>query len=227
MSSPWYTWTCCGINLFGRGNHAYKRLGDPLEGCPERWRQEIDLGLPPGVCLGDVVQSNLGTTALHQTYLLAVQSNKITDYLKRFDVAKIPAGCQETVKTQVKKLQSIQNVVWNTMLALAVGEITVDDSALQSLLNKRAGECVSLMEMEKLATAMASDDSVIWASEISHSLSEPTSVLPLTPAVTRQPEATLPKPPTEDPSVSAMHSSIPPRPSSTLEETTESAIGST
>ncbi|AGY30737.1 ORF55 [Retroperitoneal fibromatosis-associated herpesvirus] len=187
MPSPWSSWSCCGILPFGRPVYPYEPLDDPLEGCPERWRLEIDRGLPSGVTLGDIVQANVGAAALHQTYLLAVQSNRISEYLKRFDVSKVPTGCQETVRTQVKKLQSIQNVVWNTMLALAVGEITVDDSALQSLLSKRAGECVSLMELEKLATAMAADDSVLWATEISHTFSEPTSAAPPTTIIAEPP----------------------------------------
>ncbi|QDQ69262.1 tegument UL51 [Colobine gammaherpesvirus 1] len=184
MASSWATWSCCGLLPFGRQVYTYESIDDPLGTCPERWRLEINRGLPTGVSLGDVVQANVGSATLHQIYLLAVQSNKISEYLKRFDVSRVPTGCQETVKTQVTKLQSIQNVVWNTMLALAVGEITVDDKALQSLLDKRAGECVSLLEMEKLAVAMASDDSMLWATEISHALSEPVSVVPATPMTT-------------------------------------------
>ncbi|AAT00070.1 JM93 [macacine gammaherpesvirus 11] len=170
MAAPGSFWTCCGFSPFGRVGCRYRPLPDPLNECPTHWRTEIAMGLPPGVDMGDVKQAEMCTAALRQTYLLAVQSNKITEYLRRFDAARVPAGCQETVRIQISKLKSIQNVIWNAMLSLAIGDITVDESAFHALLNKRADETVSLLEMEKLATTIASDDSVTWAAEINNVL---------------------------------------------------------
>lgn len=41
-------WSCCGLWLFGRPRNRYSQLPEEPETfeCPDRWRAEIDLGLP-------------------------------------------------------------------------------------------------------------------------------------------------------------------------------------
>lgn len=162
----WTSMSCCGIWPFGRPA-GYRRI---LEDCPDssdRWRKEIDFGLPPGVAVGDLIQDRGDKKTLKQAYLLAVQSNNISDYIRRFDSVKIPASCKVVVSAQLAKLKSVQNVIWNTMLAMAVGGLTIDEEGLQTLLEKQAGDTVALMEIEKLATAITLDESTNWATDIS------------------------------------------------------------
>ncbi len=74
-------WSCCGLWLFGRPRNRYSQLPEEPETfeCPDRWRAEIDLGLPPGVQVGDLLRNEQTMGSLRQVYLLAVQANSITD----------------------------------------------------------------------------------------------------------------------------------------------------
>ncbi|AAC95580.1 orf 55 [Ateline gammaherpesvirus 3] len=152
------------------GKYRYKRYVplDTSSLCPERWKTEIEIAQPPGVFVGDILQSKDSEASLRQAYLLAVQLNNITDYLKRFDEANVPESCKSVVNTQITKLKSVRDIIWNTMLSMAVGGVTIDDAALKTLLEKRAGESIALIEMEKLATAIVMDDSKSWAKEINN-----------------------------------------------------------
>ncbi|CAA45679.1 unnamed protein product [Saimiriine gammaherpesvirus 2] len=141
---------------------------DTSSSCPDRWKIEIEIAQPPGVFVGDILQNSDSDASLRQAYLLAVQLNNITDYLKRFDEASVPESCKSVVQTQITKLKSVRNIIWNTMLSMAVGGVTIDDAALKTLLDKRAGESIALIEMEKLATAIVMDDSKAWAKEINN-----------------------------------------------------------
>lgn len=113
---------------------------------------------------------------MNQAYLLAVQSNSITDYINRFNAATVPEACQATMNAQLSKLKSIQGIIWNAMIALAAGTVVIDEEALKSLLEKQAGDQVALIEMEKLATAIAMDTTSSWAAEISHVISHESQV---------------------------------------------------
>lgn len=131
------------------------------------------MGLPPGVTIADLLEGRNNTETLRQAHLLAVQSNNISDYIKRFDSVKIPEGCQSVVQGQLTKLKSVQTIIWNTMISMAVGQITIDDASLQTLLDKQAGDNIALMEMEKLATAITLDESTNWALDIEKIITEP------------------------------------------------------
>lgn len=135
------------------------------------------MGLPPGVTVADLIESSNSEETLRQAHLLAVQSNNISDYLKRFDSIKIPEGCQSVVQGQLAKLKSVQTIIWNTMISMAVGQITIDDASLKTLLDKQAGDNIALMEMEKLATAITLDESTNWALDIEKIITEPTKVI--------------------------------------------------
>lgn len=113
---------------------------------------------------------------MHQAYLLAVQSNSISDYIQRFNSATVPAACQATVAAQLSKLKAVQTIIWNAMIALAAGSLVIDEDALKSLLEKQAGDQVALLEMEKLATAIAMDATPSWASEIGQVISNESQV---------------------------------------------------
>ncbi|AMA67412.1 tegument protein UL51 [Vespertilionid gammaherpesvirus 1] len=172
MGSHWLQWTCCGILPFGRSGKRYKKILDIYEDNEDRIRAEIDMGLPPGVTLGDLLRNQQNEESLKQAYLLAVQSNNISDYLRRFDTVKIPQSCQHIVSSQISKLKSVQHIIWNTMISIAIGNITIDDSTLKALLHKQAGESVALLEMEKLAAAIHMDMSKDWAAEIAAVVTE-------------------------------------------------------
>lgn len=147
-----------------------------MEIYPDRWRVEIDQGLPPGVTVGDLLHSRENLPTIKQAYLLAVQSNQISDYLQRFDSHKIPPSCKGTVEAQLSKLRHVQNIVWNTMISLATGAVSVDDATLQTLLNKQAGETVTLLEMEKLANAIKLSGAHEWAAQIEALITQPSTV---------------------------------------------------
>ncbi|AJG42981.1 hypothetical protein KM481_gp51 [Harp seal herpesvirus] len=184
MALNWRQWSCCGIWPFGKPNKKYKKILDQCEDDCSRIRTEIDLGLPPGVSVGDLIQNNQSEEALKQAYLLAVQSNNITDYLQRFDSVKIPESCQQAISNQITKLKSVQHIIWNTMISIAVGNVTIDDSVLKALINKQAGESLALVEMEKLVSALQMDVSKNWAQNIAQVVTQPitsTCSLPLDP----------------------------------------------
>ncbi|ALE14769.1 ORF55 [Felid gammaherpesvirus 1] len=170
--SNWLQFSCCGLWPFGRLTPRYERL---LSNNDEysRIKSEIDIGLPPGVSIGDMFQNNQSTEILKQAYLLAVQSNNITDYLQRFDCVRIPESCKHTIANQISKLKSVQYIIWNTMISMAIGNVTIDDSALKALLDKQAGESIALIEMEKLVTALQMDVSKNWAHEIAQTVVQP------------------------------------------------------
>ncbi|AAK38258.1 ORF49 [callitrichine gammaherpesvirus 3] len=161
--------TCCGLWLFGRHNNSYSRIIDNVEDfeCPDRWRAEIDLGLPPGVQIGDLLRNNQSMNTLRQVYLLAVQSNSITDHLNRFDAVSVPESCKGVVNAQITKLQAVRSVIWNMMISLAVSGLAVEEEGFKALLDKQAGDSLALMEMEKMATALKTDDTGAWAQELS------------------------------------------------------------
>lgn len=60
----------------------------------------------------------------------------------------------------------MQIIIWNTMISMAVGNVTIEDSVFQSLMEKRAGETLSLIEIEKVATAIKADTNMDWISDI-------------------------------------------------------------
>nr|WIV69346.1 hypothetical protein [Bovine gammaherpesvirus 4] len=162
MTWSWLQWLCC--SSLGK---KYEKVPDGVvEVYPTRWSKEIELGLPPGVNIGDLLQASDCQETLYQSYLLAIQSNNISDYLMRFDSVKIPDGCQGVVSAQIAKLKSVQNIIWNTMISMAVGSITIDDAAVETLLERRAGDTMALMEMEKLANAIKMDVTQEWAGDI-------------------------------------------------------------
>lgn len=172
MAGHWLQWTCCGLWPFGRSSKQYERILNAYNECSERVKTEISLGLPPGVSVADLLQAKEGEEALKQAYLLAIQSNNITDYIARFDSVKIPESCQGIVNAQLTKLKSTQHIIWNTMISMAVGGITIDEETLKTLLNKQAGDVVAMMEMEKLANAMKLDDTATWATDIETIITE-------------------------------------------------------
>lgn len=122
------------------------------------------------------MQAREGEEVLKQAYQLAIQSNAIQDYLKRFDAAVIPSSCQATVAAQVTKLKSMQTIIWNTMIAMAAGSVTVDDATLKSLLNKQAGDTEALLGMEKLVIAITGDATPNWAGDIEKVLHQATQI---------------------------------------------------
>nr|BEG23129.1 homolog of EHV2 ORF55 tegument protein UL51 [Macronycteris gammaherpesvirus 1] len=172
MSSHWLQWTCCGMWPFGKSSTKYQKIINMYEDDEERVRAEIDQGLPPGVSVGDLLQNKQNTECLKQAYILAIKSNEIEDYLKRFDAVKVPDSCQNIIGAQISKLKSIQQIIWNTMISMAVGNVSIDDSALKTLLNKQAGESIALLEMEKLAAAIQMDTSTDWAADIASVVTE-------------------------------------------------------
>ncbi|ARW78117.1 tegument protein UL51 [Common bottlenose dolphin gammaherpesvirus 1 strain Sarasota] len=161
-----FPWFCCGCWPFGRPKNSYSPLVEEIDVCSERWKAEINLGLPPGVLVGDILQGHQNDKVLKHAYLLAVQSNNISDYLRRFDSVKIPDSCKGAVNSQLKKLKAVQNVIWNAMIAMAAGDLTVNEEGLQTLLDKQAGDTLALLEMEKLAAVIAMDESTHWAANI-------------------------------------------------------------
>ncbi|UTM05537.1 tegument protein UL51 [Equid gammaherpesvirus 2] len=173
MSSRWIQWTCCGLWPFGKSSRQYRQIINVYEDDSERVRAEIDMGLPPGVSVGDLLQNRQGEEAIRQAHMLALQSNEITDYLQRFDSVRVPESCQSIVSAQIAKLRSVQHIIWNTMISMAVGNVTIDDSTLRVLLNKQAGESMALMEMEKLAAALKMDGSTDWAQNIASVVTAP------------------------------------------------------
>nr|UTK45512.1 tegument protein UL51 [Equid gammaherpesvirus 5]UTK45591.1 tegument protein UL51 [Equid gammaherpesvirus 5]UTK45669.1 tegument protein UL51 [Equid gammaherpesvirus 5]UTK45748.1 tegument protein UL51 [Equid gammaherpesvirus 5] len=178
MSSRWLQWTCCGLWPFGKSSKQYHQIINVYEDDAERMRAEIDMGLPPGVSVGDLIQNKQSEEALRQAHLLALQSNDITDYLRRFDAVRVPESCQSIVQAQIAKLKSVQQIIWNTMISMAVGNVTIDDSTLKTLLNKQAGESMALLEMEKLATALKMDTSTDWAQNIAAVVTAPVTAAP-------------------------------------------------
>lgn len=168
-ASRWFEWTCCGLWLFGKPESKnYNRVVDKIESeCSQRVKTEINMGLPPGVSIGDLIHGNKSAETLHQAHMLAQQSNFITDYLNRFNAAEIPDSCQGIVSNQIVKLKAMQNVIWNAMISLATGNVEIKESSLQTLLDKQACETMALMEMEKLAAAISMDSTSAWAKEIS------------------------------------------------------------
>lgn len=156
----------------------YKKIIDQIPECPERWKVEIDMGLPPGVSVGDLIHGKKSIEALHQAHKLAEQSNFITENLKRFNSVEIPDSCQNIVSNQIAKLKAMQNIIWNAMISLAVGSVEIKESELHALLDKQACETMTLMELEKLATALSLDDTSSWAREISKIIvTQPTSTI--------------------------------------------------
>nr|QRE02535.1 Tegument protein [Otarine gammaherpesvirus 4] len=177
-------WSCCGLWPFGRptvdvyeqlsttggyaDDHNFSKWSGSSGGDGNRYRAEIDRGLPPGVFLGDLLQEQECGKALKHAYLLAVQSNNITDYIRRFDSVKIPDSCQAVVNAQLAKLRSVRNIIWNALISMAAGGLAVDEDGLQALLDRQASDSVALMEMEKIATAITMDDTANWAGDIAN-----------------------------------------------------------
>ncbi|BAX36858.1 BSRF1 protein [human gammaherpesvirus 4] len=189
-------WSCCGLWLFGRPRNRYSQLPEEPETfeCPDRWRAEIDLGLPPGVQVGDLLRNEQTMGSLRQVYLLAVQANSITDHLKRFDAVRVPESCRGVVEAQVAKLEAVRSVIWNTMISLAVSGIEMDENALKALLDKQAGDSLALMEMEKVATALKMDETGAWAQEISAVVSSVTAPSASAPFINSAFEPEVPTP---------------------------------
>ncbi|AIA62092.1 orf55 [Alcelaphine gammaherpesvirus 2] len=170
MAGHWLEWTCCGLWPFGKPTKRKydKILEEPVYKCSERVRQEINKGLPPGVSVGDLIFGDKSTETLNQAHLLALQSNHITEYLARFNAAEIPASCQGIVSNQIAKLKAMQSVLWNAMISIATSNVELSDSGFKMLLHKQACENMTLLEMEKLATAISVDNTTTWAREISN-----------------------------------------------------------
>lgn len=132
--------------------------------------KEISMGLPRGVSMGDLFQHQQQEGILKQAHLLAVQANNIEEYLNRFDSAHVPESCKSVVEAQITKLRAVQGVIWNTMISMASGSLSIDDETLKTLIEKQADDSLALMEMEKLATVIKMDESTNWAVDIGASL---------------------------------------------------------
>lgn len=164
---------CCQVWPFGKSlENRYSRILNEVETCPERWESEIKLGLPPGVTVGDLLKNKQNGKCMEQAYLLAVESNIISEHLRRFNSSEVPQSCKATVEGQVAKLKAMQEVIWNTMILLAVGGITISEKGLKELLQKQADDVMTLTEMEKLAAVMSMDKSGQWAEGIARVVSE-------------------------------------------------------
>lgn len=124
------------------------------------------LGLPPGVTIGDLLRQAENEKVMNQAYLLAQQANEINGHLQRFDRARIPESCRATVEAQISKLTSVRTIIWNTLISLAAGTITINDRTLEALIDRQAGEVMAMGEAEKLALALKMDSTSAWASEI-------------------------------------------------------------
>ncbi|ABB22274.1 hypothetical protein OvHV-2gp54 [Ovine gammaherpesvirus 2] len=169
MARRWLEWTCCGVWPFGRPSAGrYDRMFEESSArCSDRVKKEIDRGLPPGVSVGDLIHGEKSNETLNQAHMLALQSNYISEYLARFNAAEIPSSCQGIVANQIAKLKAMQSVIWNAMISIATSNVELSDSGFQLLLDKQACETMTLMEMEKLATAISVDNTTAWAKEIS------------------------------------------------------------
>ncbi|ADW24396.1 hypothetical protein RHVP.55 [Cricetid gammaherpesvirus 2] len=167
---------CCGIWPFGKGKRSgYARVSDTE--LMSRVEIEVNMGLPPGVTMGDVLRNDQNGAVMKQIYVLANQANEVAEYLNRFTLAEIPEECMSVAKTQIDKLKSLQKVIWNTMISMAAGTITINEDTLNTLLDRRAEDSLVLMEMEKLATLVKMDETATWAADIANIVStQPSSV---------------------------------------------------
>lgn len=129
-------------------------------------RQETLSCLPPGVTLNDLLRQDESAKILSRAHALAEQVNDIEERLSRFNPEAAPPSCRALVEAQVQKLTAIRNVFWGALISLAAGTIAVDDKTLQGLIEKQAGDVISLGEMEKLAITLKMDSSAAWASDI-------------------------------------------------------------
>lgn len=132
----------------------------------ERIQQETRSCLPPGVNMNDLLRQEEGAKVLSRAHALAEQVNDIEERLSRFNPEAAPPSCRGLVEAQVQKLTAIRNVFWGALISLAAGTIEVDDTTLQGLIEKQAGDVISLGEMEKLAIALKADSSATWAADI-------------------------------------------------------------
>lgn len=169
--------SCCGIWPFGRGgSKSYRRI--PNTDLDSRMETDIKLGLPPGVTIGDLLKNAEDKTIMDQLYPLAVQANTIEEHVKRFTLCEVPEECKSVMKAQIDKLKAVQHVIWNTMISLAVGAVSIDETTLANILDKRAEESMALLEMEKIATAVKLDDTAVWATDIANIVSsQPTPTI--------------------------------------------------
>lgn len=152
--------------MFGRPGLKYNKLNDSLESYPPRWKKEIDLGLPSGVTISDLIQENESAALVEQIYRLALQSNHINEYLKRINHVKAPNECKNVIENQVTKLKAMQAILWNTMISMAIGSVSIDETAFQTILDKKTDDTIALLEFEKIASAIKSDSNSEWAKEL-------------------------------------------------------------
>ncbi|AZB49153.1 tegument protein [Vombatid gammaherpesvirus 1] len=168
--------TCCGIWPFGRlSRSGYRRLPSESRG-NEKINREIALGLPPGISVGDLIENAQNREIVDQAYALAVQCNKINEYLSRFDTIQIPQECQAVAGAQMSKLKAARQIIWNALLAIASQGISMNEASLKTFVEKQADDSLALLEMEKLITAIKLDENQLWATDIAHMIttSQPT-----------------------------------------------------
>lgn len=139
----------------------------------ERIQQETMSCLPPGVNMNDLLRQEEGAKVLSRAHALAEQVSDIEERLSRFNPDAAPPSCRALVEAQVQKLTAVRNVFWGALISLAAGTIEVDDTTLQGLIEKQAGDVISLGEMEKLAIALKTDSSATWATDIERLLLAP------------------------------------------------------
>lgn len=116
--------------------------------------------------MNDLLRQEEGAKVLSRAHALAEQVNDIEERLSRFNPEAAPPSCRGLVEAQVQKLTAVRNVFWGALISLAAGTIEVDDTTLQGLIEKQAGDVISLGEMEKLAIALKTDSSATWATDI-------------------------------------------------------------
>lgn len=136
----------------------------------ERQYIELTMGLPPGVTIGDILKDQENEQMLRQAYLLTQQVNEIEANLARFDRARVPSACRQSVEAQIQKLTSVRAILWNALISLATRGMVMDEQTLTSLLEKQADDVVALGEMEKIATAIKMDQTGVWAKDIESSI---------------------------------------------------------
>lgn len=146
----------------------------------ERAHKETVSCLPPGVTLNDLLRQEESAKILARAHALAEQVNDIEDRLSRFNPDAAPPSCRALMEAQVQKLTAVRHVFWGALISLAAGTIAVDDQTLQGLIDKQAGDVISLGEMEKLAIALKMDSSATWASDIERILLPGASSAPQT-----------------------------------------------
>lgn len=118
--------------------------------------------------MADLIEHAHNREIVDQAYSLAVQCNKINEYLSRFDAVQIPQECQAVAGAQMAKLRAARQIIWNALLAIGSQGISMSDSSLKTFIEKQTDDSLALLEMEKLITAIKLDENQLWATDIAH-----------------------------------------------------------